>query len=539
LRSVQALVLGWRSRFRRAGKGKPRARQLLLAAAIVAGLSVVPVVFAAAVPVATIDTCPPVVQLGAAAAFAGSGTASDGHALTASPYSWAFGDGATSTAQSPSHLYAAAGTYPVSFTVSDDTGTSDPDTCSVKVNNPPSANFSFAQSMPGMSRDVSFSASAGDSDGAVASYTWNFGDGTSGSGANVSHTYAGGGTHTVTLTVTDNDGGATQVSHDVQTHSSPTAVISWDPAMPTPGQAVTFKAAATPSSPGKAITSYEWDFSWDGSNFSRDATGATVAHAFGEPGPHPIAMRVTEHQDGTSDGATIVSDTVSVNAPPTADFAVNPAQVSVGGVVTLSSTSSDPDGPLVSQQWDLNGDGKYAGPNAPVVTTHFDTPGVHTVGLRVTDLNGATATVTHGITVVADPVAPARLVVVPGVSVNLAGTLQGRNTVVKRFYVSAPKGATVRLGCKRPVRVRSAKRARVVMRSCGIRPAHVLANGKKLRIRQMERTFRPRTQLTVTVSKPGYIGSVTRFTMRARRQPLREQRCLPPGAKTATKCRAP
>lgn len=37
-----------------------------------------------------------------------------------SAWSWTFGDGGTSTAQSPSHTYAAAGTYTVSLTVTDD-----------------------------------------------------------------------------------------------------------------------------------------------------------------------------------------------------------------------------------------------------------------------------------------------------------------------------------------------------------------------------------------------------------------------------------
>ncbi|MEE9270134.1 MAG: PKD domain-containing protein [Candidatus Krumholzibacteria bacterium] len=40
-------------------------------------------------------------------------------------WSWDFGDGVTSTAQNPSHTYAADGTYPVTLTVSDDDGDSD------------------------------------------------------------------------------------------------------------------------------------------------------------------------------------------------------------------------------------------------------------------------------------------------------------------------------------------------------------------------------------------------------------------------------
>ena len=43
----------------------------------------------------------------------------DGHVVA---WSWDFGDGGTSNLQSPSHHYAAAGTYNVSLTVTDDLG---------------------------------------------------------------------------------------------------------------------------------------------------------------------------------------------------------------------------------------------------------------------------------------------------------------------------------------------------------------------------------------------------------------------------------
>jgi len=56
------------------------------------------------------------------ASFTDTSTDSDGSVVG---WSWNFGDGATSTAQNPSHTYAADGTYTVSLTVTDDDGATD------------------------------------------------------------------------------------------------------------------------------------------------------------------------------------------------------------------------------------------------------------------------------------------------------------------------------------------------------------------------------------------------------------------------------
>lgn len=52
-------------------------------------------------------------------------------------WAWGFGDGATGTERHPDHVYAAAGTYTVSLTVTDDTGASGDTEAAVTVEAPP------------------------------------------------------------------------------------------------------------------------------------------------------------------------------------------------------------------------------------------------------------------------------------------------------------------------------------------------------------------------------------------------------------------
>ncbi len=117
----------------------------------------------------------------------------------------------------PQHTYAAAGTYNVTLTVTDNQGAtnsvSHQVTVAAPVNQAPVAAFSSAPNGLAVAFDGSGSS---DPDGTVASYSWDFGDQTAaGSGAKPSHTYAAAGTYNVTLTVTDNQGATNSVSHQV------------------------------------------------------------------------------------------------------------------------------------------------------------------------------------------------------------------------------------------------------------------------------------------------------------------------------------
>ena len=142
-----------------------------------------------------------------------TGTASDPDGQIAS-YSWSFGDGQTSTQQSPAHTYSAAGSFTARLTVTDNAGATANASIVINVtsapaptpNQPPTVSLNATPVSGVLPLNVRFTATAGDSDGQVVSYAWDFGNGQTSSQQNPSFTYESAGTFTARVTVTDNVG---------------------------------------------------------------------------------------------------------------------------------------------------------------------------------------------------------------------------------------------------------------------------------------------------------------------------------------------
>jgi PKD repeat protein len=133
--------------------------------------------------------------------FIDTSTDSDGSIVA---WNWDFGDGNSAGLQNPSHTYAAAGTYTVALTVTDNEGGLGSLSQQVSVsagggNAPPVAAYSFTCN----ARDCAFDSSTSTDDSGISDYAWDFGDGGVSTEANPSHVYAGNGNFTVNLMVTD------------------------------------------------------------------------------------------------------------------------------------------------------------------------------------------------------------------------------------------------------------------------------------------------------------------------------------------------
>jgi gliding motility-associated-like protein len=116
-------------------------------------------------------------------------------------WQWNFGDGTTSTEQSPTHIYAP-GTYQVTLTVTNAGGCSSTVSNSVIAYNAPIVSFTANPMIGFEPLVVDFTNT---STGA-SNYSWNFGDGNStyGNFTQVSNTYQNYGVYTVTLSAIEN-----------------------------------------------------------------------------------------------------------------------------------------------------------------------------------------------------------------------------------------------------------------------------------------------------------------------------------------------
>ena len=89
------------------------------------------------------------------------------------------------------------------------------------------------------------------------------------------------------------------------------------------------------------------------------------------------------------------------NMPPEVSFMVTPAAPRINDTITFDASSSyDPDGSIITYEWDFNGDGLFdLSTSDPVATFTYSTPGNKTITLRATDSDGATQRDTYTISI--------------------------------------------------------------------------------------------------------------------------------------------
>jgi PKD repeat protein len=316
-------------------------------------------------------------------------------------WAWDFGDGSKSDAKNPSHTYAAAGTYNVTLTVTDNGGATNAVThpTTVSAPPPPAQNQAPTAAFTPSCTDLScgFTDQSGDPDGRIVSWSWQFGDGARSGERSPSHAYAAPGTYNVTLTVTDNGGATNAVTHAVTVaapppppqNQAPTAAFTFTCADLT----CTFADHSTDSD--GSIASRIWDFG-DGTT----STAQNPSHPYGAGGTYNVKLTVTDNGGATN---TVIHP-VTVTAPtppnqsPTAAFTFTCADLTC----TFADRSTDTDGSIASRIWDF-GDGTTSTGQNPAHP--YAAGGPYNVTLTVTDNGGLSNAVVHQVTVNRAPTA--------------------------------------------------------------------------------------------------------------------------------------
>jgi PKD repeat protein len=229
---------------------------------------------------------------------------------TGQPTSWAwtFGDGGTSTAQSPSHVYTAAGTYSVSLTATNSLGSNTltkTNYITVAAPQPPVANFNGSPTNGIVPLTVNFTDT---SSGQPTSWAWTFGDGGTSTVQNPSHVYTTPGTYSVTLTATNTVGSNTlaktnyidvtppppdftitvsPVKRTIKTGGSTTYTVTITPTNGFTGQ-VTLSVSGQPSGASTSFSVNPVNGSSTASSTLFVTTNSTVRH-----GNYPLTITAT------------------------------------------------------------------------------------------------------------------------------------------------------------------------------------------------------------------------------------------------------
>ncbi len=302
--------------------------------------------------------------------------------IGADEWNWSFGDGTTSTQQSPVHTYADTGTYTVTLRVKNYiTGCEHTKTTTLMVLFEKAA-FTATDSVICRNSPVSFTAT-GNNASKVSSYGWDFGDGNIASGINATHQYILAGKYTVQLIVTDILGCKDTLAKPLYLQvDGPTANF-------TPGttgsclmSAINFTDQSV-SDGTHAISKWIWNY---GDGIIDTLATGPFQHLYAGPGVYSVSLQV-EDSKGCTDG--ILKTNVLIISKPEAVFSTTD---------TLSCPTKDihfinnSTGPALNYEWDF-GDGNTSTATTPVHSYAAD--GLYTITLRVTDQYGCKDTLVY------------------------------------------------------------------------------------------------------------------------------------------------
>ncbi len=385
-------------------------------------------------------TVPKATDVGLTNTFQASATSPSSADMKAGfTFTWNFGDNTPNVkGASPTHKYAAAGTYIVTVTAVDaDGGTAVGSTrATITVRPLPTANFTDPPIYEGSTNaTVEFLNVVGGNP--AYTYSYDFGNtgtfeitGSSSSTATIPESYLDtAGTLVVHGRVTDSVGGYTDYTTTVViADAPPTPTITLPPAIDL-GVPATFQGSAT--SPSNADMQAGFDYTWNFGDGSPTVTGAAPTHTYTQAGTYMVTLTAVDADGGTVAGTTSATVTIIGNSPTTTF--TGPTSVSEG-TTTAQVAFTNPTGGSGSYtySYDFGNTGTFeitgsTSPTATIPESYVDDAGTVVVRGRITDSAGAYTDYTT--TIAINDVAPTPSITVPsGAEAGVAGTFQASAT---------------------------------------------------------------------------------------------------------------
>jgi len=286
-------------------------------------------------------------------------------------YSWDFGDGSSSTALHPVHVYSTAGNYTVKLTTTNNTGCTNMFTQTGVAIGTTVVNFS-SPAISCLNENIIFSDL---STPAAASVAWDFGDGNFSTDLHPVHAYTALGTYTIKMRA---DFGPCQDTKIKTIQIIPRPVADFSAAVQASCQAP-FTASFTGIATG--ATNWEWDFG-DGTT----GTGQFPSHTYTNEGSFSVSLTIT-NSAGCKE--TVVKTDFIVIKKPIVLFNDQPKQDCIP--FTFSPTLYIQSVvPITDFQWDF-GDGSTANGLNPVHV--YTQKGKYTVTLTWKTADGCQETI--------------------------------------------------------------------------------------------------------------------------------------------------
>jgi PKD repeat protein len=324
-----------------------------------------------------------------------NGSGSTGCNIT---FNWDFGDGTgKGSGASPNYTYPdGPAQYTVTLIVTDDTGRTASATTQVTVNNLPPTPEAGGPYTCQINETIQLSGECNDPspvDQQTLSCTWADFSGAAVTQPNYTCPLSPGDI-TVTLTATDKDGASAQDSALITVITptvTPTPTIWADadgPYFGVVGTPVAFDGSR--SGPPGLIKDYTWNF---GDNSSETSPDPAISHTYSMAATYTVTLTVTGTATASGQIA-ITTTTATINPPlnmlPVAVVKCPPDLRSKDGLCLHfdGNRSFDPDGQIVTYEWDFNEDG-VVDSTEPADEYCFQARGSYIVTLIVTDDKGA------------------------------------------------------------------------------------------------------------------------------------------------------